>query len=141
MFCLLSGQAEPSGKAFWNTEQLERELTSRCGASVACEPLLPGFGEYALAAHGRRCGWPIRGDDGLLHVQLLMAQQLDASLPLFPSWPVMPEQGILPLRMGDNSAIPLPPLTIPLGSTDTGIIVVVECNPRRIKTREQGTSL
>jgi hypothetical protein len=41
VFPLHHYQAEPGGKAFRDTEQLERELTSLICASVASEPFLP----------------------------------------------------------------------------------------------------
>jgi hypothetical protein len=46
-------QPERGGKAFWDAEQLDRDLASRWSMSIASQSRLSTRGESGLAAHGK----------------------------------------------------------------------------------------
>jgi len=88
-------QPEEGSEVVWETVQGERELTRCFAAGVASKSFLPTEAivrPLATCEDRRRCGRLDLRNDGFLHVQLLVAYHLDASPPLFPAWPVTPEQ-------------------------------------------------
>ena len=95
VFPLCSCQTEPARKALWETEQLEGELTSRFGASIASEPFLPtetvmrplGKGEDHLRGGGEAAV----GGDRLIG-SALVSHKLYAGPPMLSAARVAPEQ-------------------------------------------------
>jgi len=90
-------QAEEGCEAFWDREQLDGDLTNSWGSCIASQPLVPRkaiMRPLRTGENSRRCWWPGLRNDRFLYVQLLVAQQLDASLPMLPAWPVTPEHWV-----------------------------------------------
>lgn len=111
---LLGLHLEEGSEVVRDTKQLERELSNRFGASIACEPLLPTEA-IMRPLHAGENSWLRRKPDprtnGFLHVHLLMTHHLHASLPLFPTRPVAPEQWCRAARAG-MLILPSVPLTL-----------------------------
>jgi len=54
--CVLSGgQSEPGGHRFWDTEQLERDPTSRGTSCIASEPKRPAEAIMCALRTGQGC--------------------------------------------------------------------------------------
>ncbi len=98
VFPLRHGQAKPGGKAFRNREELERELTSCVGVSVAREPLCPREARVgtlrARKDHfrfaGRNCGRRRQA-----HLDMLVSHELHAGASMDPATPILPEERLM----------------------------------------------
>src|SRR5579875_2716376 len=89
-----SGQTESRGKAFWDAKELDRDLSRGESRPVASEPFFPAETILGPLSTGKR--WRRPGESGLCRLYLdlhpLVAQELDASLPMFPSTPITPQE-------------------------------------------------
>lgn len=96
-------QAEEGCEAFWDSEQLDGDLTSSRGSCIASQPLLPrkAIMRPLRPGQGRRRAARV-GREGRrhLHLQALACEQLHARPPMLPSAPVTPEQRSRPHGKG-----------------------------------------
>lgn len=92
---LRDGQSERGGHRCWDTEQRERDPTSRLHACIASEPKRPVVAVMGALGPGPACRDRIctgREPLLLLDVYALMTKQVPADPTVMPTTPVRPEE-------------------------------------------------
>ncbi len=95
---LSGGQSERGGHRFWDTEQCERDPTSRLNSYIASGPKRPVEAVMCALRTGQRCRDRIcagREPLLLLDVHALRTKQLDAYPAVMPTTPVVPEERLI----------------------------------------------
>ena len=88
-------QPERGGKAFWDAQQLDPDLTGRWRTRMASQPLLPGETIMRSLRAGQdhvRCARLRGGRRRQAHLDALVSHELQTGAPVFSSARVVPEQ-------------------------------------------------
>jgi hypothetical protein len=88
-------QIERSGKAFWDAEQLDRDLASRWIPRIASEPFRPRKASVRPLRAGKDhlcLTWRSDGGGWQAHLDALMSLELPTGAPVLSAVPVPPEQ-------------------------------------------------
>ena len=94
-------QTERGGKAFWDAEQLDRDLASRWIPRIASEALCPRKARVRTLRTGKdhiRLTWRSDGGRRQAHLDALVSHELPTGAPVLSAAPIPPEQGCGPHR-------------------------------------------